>query len=66
LNENNHRPFWAEDALEIPDAGVPDAAPDGPCLELGADCSAGLCCASLVCQPNANGTAYACAVEVPN
>jgi hypothetical protein len=66
LNENNHRPFWAEDALEIPDAGVPDAAPDGPCLDVGGDCSAGVCCGSLVCQPNANGTAYACAVEVPN
>ncbi|MEO5729702.1 MAG: hypothetical protein ABI134_18945, partial [Byssovorax sp.] len=67
LNENNHRPFWAEDALiEIPDAGAPDAPPDGACLGLGEDCSAGVCCGSLVCQPNAGGTAYACAVEVPS
>ena len=66
LGENNHRPFWAEDALEIPDAGVPDAAPDAPCLMLGDDCSAGVCCPSLTCLPNANGTAYACVQQVPN
>lgn len=64
LNENNHRPFWAEDALKIPDGGTPDGG--GACLMVDADCSAGVCCEPLVCQPNVNGTAYACAFEVPN
>lgn len=71
LNENNHRPFWAEDAL-VPqcdggtcadagpgDGGLPEA---GPCAQLGDDCTANACCAGLYCTPNAQGTAYACDV----
>ncbi|MFO0756389.1 MAG: hypothetical protein U0359_07855 [Byssovorax sp.] len=66
LNENNHRPFWAEDALEVPDGGVPDASTDGPCLGIDDDCSKGVCCEGLVCQPNANGSAYTCQLDIPN
>ena len=70
LNENNHRPFWAEDALATcdggpcDDAGPGDAGPvdAGPCAQLGEDCSANACCAGLFCAPNAQGTAYACDV----
>jgi hypothetical protein len=65
LNENNHRPFWAEDALAVP-GGTPEPGDGGACLPLGSDCSKGGCCEPLVCQPNTTGTAYTCAEEVPN
>ncbi|MFT3764074.1 MAG: hypothetical protein QM820_00895 [Minicystis sp.] len=75
LNENNHRPFWAEDALatcdggpcDDPDGGPGDGGPPadaGPCASFGEDCSAAACCAGLYCAPNAQGTAYVC--DVPN
>lgn len=73
LNENNHRPFWAEDALAGCDGGTcDDAGPGddggpvdaGPCANFGEDCSSGACCAGLYCAPNAQGTAYVC--DVPN
>lgn len=73
LNENNHRPFWAEDALAgcdgglCDDGGTGDAGTPldaGPCASLGDDCAASACCAGLYCAPNAQGTAYAC--DVPN
>lgn len=66
LDENNHRPFWAEDALlpcdggPCPDGGAPDANPDVPCAFDGDDCSITACCAGLICSPNADGTAYYC------
>jgi hypothetical protein len=50
LMENNHRPFWAEDAL------MPPPTPDmggGGCLPQGADCTSGRpCCPPLICVPN--------------
>jgi hypothetical protein len=70
LNENNHRPFWAEDALNPPcdggecDGGTPvDAGPsDAPCGQFGEDCSTVFCCAGMFCSPNADGTSYTCDV----
>jgi hypothetical protein len=70
LTENNHRPFWAEDALApcdggicgTPDAGPMDAGVDVACVNLGEDCSAAPCCAGLYCAPDANGTTYTCGV----
>ena len=65
LSEDNHRPFWAEDALDIPDGGVPDAGGDAACKLLTEDCSTGPCCEGTVCEPNADGTAYVCVVAPP-
>jgi hypothetical protein len=70
LNENNHRPFWAEDAL-LPcdggtcdnDGGVP-MTDSGACATIGEDCSVAACCAGLYCAPSGAGTSYAC--SVPN
>lgn len=75
LQEDNHRPFWAEDALEPCEGdgcdggtgdggtGEPDSGIDldaGTCANLGEDCTATLCCGGLQCLPNADGTAYTC------
>lgn len=73
LNENNHRPFWAEDALATCDGGPCDDGGTGgsdggtpmdagSCASFGEDCSAAGCCAGLYCAPNAQGTAYVCDV----
>jgi hypothetical protein len=76
LEENNHRPFWAMDALAPPpppDAGVPPdagprdagAPPDAPaaCLDRGAPCETGTCCMGLVCFPNA-ASDYVCTPDI--
>lgn len=72
LTENNHRPFWAEDATKPPppptDAGPPDdggsdAATDGgpPCIPRLGDCRfGGKCCDPYTCEPSADGTEYIC------
>lgn len=53
LKENNHRPFWAEDALApppAPDGGV-GGVDGGACLPLHGDCRSGAaCCAPNVCS----------------
>jgi hypothetical protein len=41
-----------------PDAGPPDVSP--PCVGQDGDCSSGVCCASLQCQPDTTGTIYTC------
>lgn len=74
LNENNHRPFWAEDALATCDGGPCDgdggtgdggtSFDAGACANFGEDCSSAACCAGLYCAPNAQGTSYVC--DVPN
>jgi hypothetical protein len=57
LTENNHRPFWAEDATKPPpgDAGPPpDAGTDSgpPCVPRFGDCSTGgTCCDPYTCEP---------------
>jgi hypothetical protein len=61
LAENCHRPYWAEDAFVPPPDGGADA---GPCLMQGDDCTMGVCCNGLVCQPVAN--TYKCAPPPPN
>jgi len=69
LSEDNHRPFWAEDAINNPcgngecDAGTGDGGPGdagGVCANIGEDCSAAACCAGLYCAPNPQGTMYVC------
>lgn len=79
LQEDNHRPFWAEDALhpcegDECDGGAGDGGtgePDsgvgldgGTCAEKGEDCIAALCCSGLQCLPNVDGTAYTCSTIV--
>jgi hypothetical protein len=64
LTENNHRPFWAEDATKPPpgDAGPPDSGTDagtdaGPpaCVPRFGDCSTGgLCCDPYTCEPTSD------------
>lgn len=61
LSENAHRPFWAEDAFNPPGDGGIDA---GPCLQVGDDCTMGICCNGLQCMPV--GNTYKCAVPLPN
>ncbi|APR82749.1 tolB protein precursor [Minicystis rosea] len=69
LNENNHRPFWAEDAT-IPTCDGGPCTPDGgtndggACKAVDEDCSTGFCCAGLTCSPNATGTSYVCEVSI--
>ena len=64
LEENCHRPFWAEDAVHPPpatDAGAPDAGgvfDAGVCATIGQDCTSARCCGGLVCD-NVNDT-YVC------
>lgn len=63
LNENNHRPFWAEDAFNPGDGGVPDGGGSDaslPCANAGEDCSVAVCCAGTYCAPNTQGTGYVC------
>lgn len=65
LDEDTHRPFWAEDRVMPPpiDAGVPtDAGTDaavptdtGVCVPLGGDCTAGRCCAPFTCWDDGSG-----------
>lgn len=68
LDENCHRPFWAEDVLGpsfgndagAPDTGAPDAA---TCLPSGADCSNGtFCCVGYQCLPS--GDTYTCQTPI--
>jgi hypothetical protein len=67
LDEDTHRPFWAEDRVMPPppvdggvptDAGPPDAGPDaGPpmCVGSGADCTRAPCCAPFTCWDDGTG-----------
>jgi hypothetical protein len=55
----------SDDASPPSDGGAPppdvaDASVDVPCIGQGGDCSSGVCCASLQCQPDATGTIYTC------
>lgn len=66
LDEDTHRPFWAEDRVRPdPDAGVPDAGPPdagtdaGSCVGVGNDCTSSFCCPGLVCDNNGTET-YTC------
>jgi hypothetical protein len=59
LTENAHRPFWAEDAINPPDAGAPPGD-GGACLPLGANCLSGApCCGGDICTPDNQGN-YVC------
>jgi hypothetical protein len=42
------------------DASPPPPRDAGPCLGQDGDCSTGVCCAGLQCQPDATGTIYTC------
>lgn len=68
LDEDTHRPFWAEDRVTPPpmDGGVPmDAGIDAAtsidagtpaCLGAGADCTTGVCCSPFTCWDDGSGS----------
>jgi hypothetical protein len=63
LDEDNHRPFWAEDALAPPppppDGGTPVDGGGGACVPQNGDCLMGArCCTGLYCAPS--GNTYTC------
>lgn len=67
LDENCHRPFWAEDVLGPSfggDGGAPDAnsVDAGACVASGADCTSGACCSSYECLPS--GDTYTCQTPI--
>jgi hypothetical protein len=69
LDEDTHRPFWAEDRVRpAPDAGVDggtdaatgpdagrDASADAACVPLHGECTMGRCCSMLTCTDNGAG-----------
>lgn len=62
LDEDTHRPFWAEDALAPPppppDGGSPVDG-GGACVPQNGDCLMGMrCCTGFYCAPS--GTTYTC------
>jgi hypothetical protein len=67
LDEDTHRPFWAEDRVMPPpttdagtpvDAGVDAAVPTdaGGCVPVGGDCTSGRCCAPFTCWDDGSGS----------
>ena len=62
LDEDTHRPFWAEDRVMIPmsnpDAGVP------ACVPQHGDCEMGVCCTGFTCTPDSSGN-YTCEIVAP-
>ena len=63
LDEDTHRPFWAEDRVTIPEPPRNDAGTPA-CVPLHGECASGVCCAPNTCTPDANGR-YTCEVVVP-